>query len=110
MPREHDSTLLSGKSRTTRIYLRRKLLCYFSLGLAMNFVNLTVYILMVAFFDEYYVELSTINGNVGALYLIANLYFLDVLRDGVMSPSSSLSPPERAKDITELVIRNVRTS
>jgi hypothetical protein len=105
--------------------LRRKLLCFFSLGLFINVINLTVYTLTAALFTAYFIEMAVISGNCGALYLVLNLYFLDVLRDGVMGQSTSISPevaegpgnqvrehpghPERKKDI-ELVIRSVRVS
>jgi hypothetical protein len=84
-PRENREDWI--KRKRGRVVLRRKLLTYFSLGLVVNFGNSVMYTLVGTFFARYYVELSLLNGARASLYLVLNLYFLDVLRDGVITPA-----------------------
>jgi hypothetical protein len=74
------------KQTSRRKILRRKLLAYFGLSLVVNFINLISYASARFLLTQYFVEINLINSCGLAMYLILNLYFLDVLRDGVLNP------------------------
>jgi hypothetical protein len=85
---------------THRKLLRYKLMTYFVLGLLVNCVNLSIFIIHRFKFKEYYIELSHITSCGLASYLVLNLYFLDVLRDGVLNP-----PRPKLREVDSSVAR-----
>jgi hypothetical protein len=92
MPRGEDGEITREeglKRATRRKVLRIKLLIYFGLGLFVNAANLITYTLGRYIFTRYFGELSLVSVCGLAGYLILNLYFLDVLRDGVLDPPKS---------------------
>jgi hypothetical protein len=89
------------KKRRDRKTLRLKLMIYFGLGLVVNLINLVLHTLAGTFLVEFFIELSLLNGSAGALYLVLNLYFLDVLRDGVLTPDPPIAAPQRVNLNTE---------
>jgi hypothetical protein len=78
------------KQKAHRKILRRKLLTYFGLSLVVNFIYLISYASARSLLAKYFVELSLINSCGLATYLILNLYFLGVLRDGVLNPPETV--------------------
>jgi hypothetical protein len=68
--------------------LKNRLLVYFGSGLLLNFVNLSSFMIGAGGFvyKQYFVEILIFTGCAVTAYLILNLYFLDVLRDGVLNP------------------------
>jgi hypothetical protein len=66
--------------------LKKRLLIYFGSGLICNFINLSSFIIGGFVYKQYFVEILIFTGCAVTAYLILNLYFLDVLRDGVLNP------------------------
>jgi hypothetical protein len=66
--------------------LKKRLLIYFGSGLICNFINLSSFIIGGFVYKQFFVEILVISGCTVTAYLILNLYFLDVLRDGVLNP------------------------
>jgi hypothetical protein len=89
------------KQKKDRKILRLKLMIYFGMGLVVNLINLMLHTLAGTFLVKFFVELSLLNGSAGALYLVLNLYFLDVLRDGVLTPDPPIVASQRVNLITE---------
>jgi hypothetical protein len=82
------------KRKNRRKVLKIKLLTYFGLGLVFNIINGTSYILALNTFRMYFMELAFISACGLAAYMILNLYFLDVLKNGILkSPNESKDGP-----------------
>lgn len=77
--------------REKRRRLKTKLLTLFGITLLINMANLTSYTLTQILVTPMFSEMSMVSACGATLYVIVNLYLLDVLRDGIIEKKDRLT-------------------
>jgi hypothetical protein len=103
MSREEDRGNYEERIQNRKA-LKNRLLVYFGSGLVSNFINLSSFMIGGFVYKQYFVEILVISGCALTAYLILNLYFLDVLRDGVLSPIANSLEKKRNRAIVNEVV------
>jgi hypothetical protein len=102
MGREGESARFNHQDQIKhRINLKKRLIIYFGLGLGSNVSTVISLSLGGFLYKQVFLESVVLSGCLATAYIILNLYFLDVLRDGVLNPPK-LNPRRELAVVEEI--------